>query len=77
MAKRKGRDTRSKSRVSRAPMAPTTGYLTDICVVLEPMDSSATGLCPWCAGTVVQLEPSGHAGTTERASVETVQAATG
>lgn len=73
MARRKGKAARGKSRVPRAPMVRTGGYLTDITVDLGATDSAVTDRCPLCAAMGVQLEPSGHARGIVRAAVSHAQ----
>ena len=73
MARRKGKATRGKSRVSQVPMGPTEQELRDTYAVLVRMESSVTGHCPLCALTGADHGPYGDARDIERAAVEPVQ----
>jgi len=69
MARRKGRSTRGKSRVSQAPMGHTGRESWGTYVVLDLMESTVTDHCPWCVLWGVEPQPSGRARGTERAAV--------
>jgi len=75
-----GRKKARKPGKIRAPQGPTVrtgGYLTDIYVELGPMDSTATDLCPSCAGIrVVERGPFGAVATTESPAVGHAQIGT-
>ena len=73
MAKRKGRSTRGKSRVSQAPMGRIEQELRDTYAALVQMGSTVIDPCPLCALEGVELEPCGDARHIERAAVEPVQ----
>ena len=76
MTRRKGKAARGKSRASQAPMEHIDRPSRGTYVVLDLMESSATGHYPWCALAGADLGPSGDARTTERAAVEPAPPAT-
>jgi len=72
MARRKGRSTRGKSRVSQAPMGHISREFSGTWMVLDLTESTVTDHCPWCVLWGVEPRPSGSARGTERAAVEPV-----
>jgi hypothetical protein len=77
MARRKGKSTRGKSRVLRAPERDIDQPFWDTTEALDLMRFDAGGRCPLCVALGVELEPSGHARATVQASVSPVPPATG